>query len=146
MSSKKKRAAIDLSLELEKGEDDRSSGGNSDGDDCSKDGKMDKEEGQLKKHREAIKEESNEKVVEVVVDQGEKGSNQKEIKFRTQPGEEMEEDKQLAEEGDGGGESNGAETRAEDKHVVEEAGNSNGGDDNHSVMEQNDEVRTRAFN
>jgi hypothetical protein len=142
MSSKKKRAGIDLSLELEKGEDDRSSGGNSDGDGWSKDGKMDKGEGQLKKHGEAIKEESNEKVVEVVVDQGGKGSNQEEVKFRTQPGEEMEVDKQLAEEGD---ESNGAETRAGDKHVVEDAGNSNGGD-NHPAMKQDDKVRTHAFN
>ncbi|GJM86985.1 hypothetical protein PR202_ga02894 [Eleusine coracana subsp. coracana] len=140
MSSKKKRAAIDLSLEVEtREEDDRSSGGDSDR--RSKDGKMDKEEGQLKRHGQALKEETSdeEKVVEVVVDQGGKGSME-EIKYRTQPGEEMEEDKQQAEEVDGNDESDGADTRAEDKHVVEDAGNRNhGGGDSHTAMEQ-DEV------
>ncbi|KAK3155399.1 hypothetical protein QOZ80_2BG0202800 [Eleusine coracana subsp. coracana] len=137
MSSKKKRAAIDLSLEVEtREEDDRSSGGDSDR--RSKDGEMDKEEEQLKRHGEALKEEtSEEKVVEVVVDQGGKGSME-EIKYRTQPGE-MEEDKQLEEEEDGNDESDGADTRAEDKHVVEDAGNRNHGGDSHTTMEQ-DEV------
>ncbi|TVU28680.1 hypothetical protein EJB05_20209, partial [Eragrostis curvula] len=127
MSSKKKKAAIDLSLEAaEKREDDRSSG--RDGDGRSKDGEKDKQEGQPKEQGEAPKEETNEeKVVEVVVDQGEDGSKE-EIKYRTQQGEEMEEDKQSAEEGDGDDESDGPETQAEDKHVVEAAGNSDGGD------------------
>jgi hypothetical protein len=139
MSSKKKqRAAIDLPLEVEKTEDDdRSSGG--DGDSRSKDGEMDREEGQLKRHGEAPKEATNSKVVEVVVDQGGKKDSKEEIRFKTQPGEEMEEDKQLAEEEDGNDESDGAETRAEDKHVVEDAGNSNG-DNIHAAMEH-DEVR-----
>ncbi|KAL6635199.1 hypothetical protein ACP70R_027870 [Stipagrostis hirtigluma subsp. patula] len=132
-SSKKKRAAVDLSLEVERTEDDRSSGG--DGDRRAKDCELEKEE-QLKKQGEAPKEETDEeKVVEVVVDQGADGSKE-EIKYRTQQGEEMEEDKQLAEDGDG--ESNGAETRAEDKHVVATAGNGGGGD-NQSTMVQ-DEV------
>jgi hypothetical protein len=136
MSSKKKqRAAIDLKTE---DDDDRSSGG--DGNSRSMDGEMDKEEGQLKGHEEAPKKETNGKVVEVVVDQGGKKDSKEEIKFKTQPGEEMEEDKQLAEEEDGDDESDGAETRAEDKHVVEDAGNSNV-DDSHTAMEH-DEVRT----
>lgn len=134
MSAKKKRAAIDLSLEVEnREEEDRSSGGDSDR--RSKDVEVHKEEGHLKRHGEAPKEEnSEEKVVEVVVDQEGKGSKE-EIKYRTQSGEEMEEDKQLAEEADGNDESDGAETRAEDKHVVEDAGNSNHGGDNHNAME-----------
>ncbi|KAL6911557.1 hypothetical protein ACP4OV_000362 [Aristida adscensionis] len=135
-SSKKKRAAIDLSLEAEREDDDHSSG--DDGDHRARDGELEKEE-QLRKQGEAPKEETDEeeKVVEVGVDRGADGSKE-EIKYRTQQGEVMEEDKQLEEEGDDDGESDGAETRAEDKHVVATAGAGAGGD-NRTAMVQ-DEV------
>nr|CAB3447996.1 unnamed protein product [Digitaria exilis] len=133
MSSKRKRAAIDLSLEAErkKEEEDHSAG------DCSsKDGRVDKKEEQFKEQEEdPIEETAGEKVVEVVVDQGGDGTEE-EIKYRTQQGEEM--DKQSEEDaGDGDDESDGAETRAEDKHVVEATAGD--GDDSQTIMVQ-DEV------
>ncbi|XP_062220948.1 probable WRKY transcription factor 9 [Phragmites australis] len=138
MSSKKKRAAVDLSLEMEGREDDRSGG--SDGDRQTKDGGVEKKDGQLKQGEERKEEIEEEKVVEVVVDQRGDVRSKEEIKYRTQQGEEMEEDKQLSEEGDDNGESDGGETRAEDKHVVEAAGNKGDhGDDNPTTMVQ-DEV------
>ncbi|CAN6279858.1 unnamed protein product [Urochloa humidicola] len=118
MSSKKKRAAIDLSLEPERREEDHSTD-----DRRGKDGGADKKEEQFKEQEnQAPKEETDgeEKVVEVVVDQGGDGTKE-EIKYRTQQGEEMEEDKQSEEDGDGDDESDGGETRADDKHVVEAA-------------------------
>lgn len=141
MSSKKKRAAIDLSLEVEGTEEDHSRGGGGDRE-AAKDGGVHKEEEQLKEQEEARpKEETGEeKVVEVVVDQEGEGTKE-EIKYRTQQGEEMEEDKQSAEDGRSNDESDGAETRAEDNHVLEAAaGNGAGEEDNsHTTMEQ-DEV------
>ncbi|TKW41793.1 hypothetical protein SEVIR_1G341000v4 [Setaria viridis] len=136
MSSKKKRAAaIDLSVEAERREEeDRSAGDRRD-----KDGGVGKKEEQFKEQEEAPpKEETGgeEKVVEVVVDQGGDGTKE-EIKYRTQQGEEMEEDKQ-SEEGHGDDESDGAENRADGKHVVEASGDGDG-DDNHTTMVQ-DEV------
>ena len=53
--------------------------------------------------------------------------------------EEMEDDKQSAADAHGDGESDGGETRAQDKHVVEAAGNGDG-DDSYSTMVQ-DEVK-----
>ncbi|CAL5019773.1 unnamed protein product [Urochloa decumbens] len=135
MSSKKKRAAIDLSLEAERREEGHSAGDGRD----KPDGGVDKKEEQFKEQEEAPNKEETggeEKVVEVVVDQGGDGTKE-EIKYRTQQGEEMEEDKQSEEDGEGDNESDGEETRAYDKHVVEAtAGN---GDDNHTTMVQ-DEV------
>ncbi|KAJ1281205.1 hypothetical protein BS78_04G290100 [Paspalum vaginatum] len=135
MSSKKKRAAIDLSREAEeRDDDDHSAGaGDDDGDRRDKDGEVDKKEEQLKKQGKAPKEK---KVVEVVVDQGGDGTKE-EIKYRTQQGEEMEEDKQSNAHGDD--ESDGGETRAEDKHVVEDAAGNKDGDDSDTAMVQ-DEV------
>nr|CAB3451205.1 unnamed protein product [Digitaria exilis] len=136
MSSKRKRAAIDLSLaadQREKEEDHIA------GDRRGKDGGVDKKEEQFKEQEEdhPIEETAGEKVVEVVVDQGGDGTKE-EIKYRTQHGEEMEEDKQSEEDaGDGDDESDGAETRAEDKHVVEATAGD--GDDSQTTMVQ-DEV------
>lgn len=143
-SNKKKRAAIDLSLAAERSDEDHS-GGSKGRDDRrdDKDGEVDKKEEQFKEQGEAPKEETSEekKVVEVVVDQG--GNGTKEIKFRTQQGEEMEEDKQSAVDAHGDDESHGDETRAQDKDVVEgAAGNGDGdGDDSYTTMVQ-DEVST----
>jgi hypothetical protein len=143
MSSKKKRAAIDLSLEAERSDEDHSSGGGGKGDRRwdKDDGAVDKKEEQFKEQGEAPKEETGEEkvVVEVVVDQG--GDGTKEIKYRTQQGEEMEDDKQSAADAHGDGESDGGKTRAQDKHVVVEAAGNGDGDDNYSTMVQ-DEVST----
>ncbi|CAN6233278.1 unnamed protein product [Urochloa humidicola] len=134
-SKKKKRAAIDLSLEAEMREE-----GHSTDDRRGKDGEADKKEEQFKEQEEeAPKEETGaeEKVVEVVVDQGGDGTKE-EIKYRTQQGEEMEEDKQSEEDSDGDDESDGAETRVEeDKPMVDVAAGN--GDDNRTTMVQ-DEV------
>ncbi|CAN6245942.1 unnamed protein product [Urochloa humidicola] len=132
MSSKKKRAAIDLSLEAER----REEGHNTD-DHRDKDAGADKKEEQFNKEQEeAPKEETGgeKKVVEVVVDQGGDGTKE-EIKYRTQQGEEMEEDKQSEEDDDG---NDGAETCVEeDKPMVDaDAGD---GNDNRTTMVQ-DEV------
>ncbi|CAL4967207.1 unnamed protein product [Urochloa decumbens] len=136
MPSKKKRAAIDLSLEAEGREEGHSAGDGRD----KQDGRVDKKEEQFKEQEEAPNKEETggeEKVVEVVVDQGGDGTKE-EIKYRTQQGEEMEEDKQSEEDGEGDNESDGGETRADDKHVVEAtAGNS---DDNHHTTMVQDEV------
>ncbi|PAN08449.1 hypothetical protein PAHAL_1G413700 [Panicum hallii] len=136
MSSKKKRAAIDLSLEAERREEDDRSGG----DRRDKDARVDKEEEQFKEQKEAPNKEETggeEKVVEVVVDQGGDGTKE-EIKNRTQQGEEMEEDKQSEEDGSGDDESDGAGTRADDDKLVavEDSGD---GDGDHTTMVQ-DEV------
>lgn len=143
MSSKKRRAAIDLSLEAERSDEDHSGGGGGGKGDRrwdKDDGGVDEKEEQFKEHGEAPKEETGEEkvVVEVVVDQEGNGTS-KEIKYRTQHGEEMEDDKQQSAAGaHGDGESDGAETRAQDKHVVEAAGNGDG-DDSYTTMVQ-DEV------
>ena len=141
MSSKKKRAAIDLSLEAERSDEDHSGGGRGKGDRRrdKDDGEVDKKEERFKEQGEAPKEETGEEkvVVEVVVDQ--EGDGTKEIKYRTQQGEEMEDDKQSAADAHGDGENDGGETRAQDKHVVEAAGNGDG-DDSYSTMVQ-DEVK-----
>uniref|UniRef100_J3LHH4 WRKY domain-containing protein n=1 Tax=Oryza brachyantha TaxID=4533 RepID=J3LHH4_ORYBR len=126
MSSKKKRAAIDLSLEAER----RPEEGDGDGE-TSDGGAMAAKD--VKQGEAVPKEETGgeEKVVEVVVDQGEDGSNE-EIKYRSRQGEMMEEDKQpAAANDDDDGESDGAGASAEEKHIVAEAagnGDDDGGD------------------
>ncbi|RLN09167.1 putative WRKY transcription factor 61 [Panicum miliaceum] len=132
MSSRKKRAAaIDLSLEAERREEDD----RSDGDRRGKDGRVGKEEEQFKEQKEAPKEETggDEKVVEVVVDQGGDGTKE-EIKYRTQQGEEMEEDKQSEEDGSGDDESDGAGTRADHDKLVAVVEDSGDGDGDHTTM------------
>ncbi|WVZ73468.1 hypothetical protein U9M48_021771 [Paspalum notatum var. saurae] len=129
MSSKKKRAAIDLSREAEERDDDHSAG---DGDRRDKDGEVDKKEELLKKQAAGEAPKVEKKVVEVVVDQGGDGTKE-EIKYRTQQGEEMEEDKQSNAHGDD--ESDGGETREGVKHVVEAAAAGNrDGDDSDTAM------------
>lgn len=142
MSSKKKRAAIDLSLEAERSGEGHSSGGGKgdrhrDKDDSSE---VDKKEEQFKEQREALEEGTGEEkvVVEVVVDQGR--DDTREIKYRTQQGEEMGNDKQPAEDAHGDDESDGGETRAQDKHVVEAAGNGDG-DDSYTTMVQDEVIK-----
>uniref|UniRef100_A0A0E0K5Q6 WRKY domain-containing protein n=1 Tax=Oryza punctata TaxID=4537 RepID=A0A0E0K5Q6_ORYPU len=143
MSSKKRRAAIDLSLEAERRRPEE--GGS--GDREARDGAAAAEEdGDVKQGEGGPKEETGgeeEKVVEVVVDQGEDGSNE-EIKYRTQQGEMMEEDKQPAAaaniDDDDGGESDGAGASAEEKHMVTEAtgGEGDEGGDSRTAMAQDE--------
>ncbi|EMS53973.1 putative WRKY transcription factor 9 [Triticum urartu] len=138
-SSKRKRADIDL--ERRDDEVDDGSGDHHPGEAAPRVQK----EGQIKEGEAPAKE-----VVEVVVDRGGDGSKE-EIKYGTQQGGVIEEDKKSAaaaadndagdgiddEEGDGGG------TGAEDKHMVEAApGDGDGdGDHEHTAMAQ-DELST----
>ncbi|KAF0931271.1 hypothetical protein E2562_002618 [Oryza meyeriana var. granulata] len=137
MSSKRKRAAIDLSLEVERRPEERD-GEASDGAAAAAE-----EEDDDVKRGEAPKEEpggEEEKVVEVVVDQREDGSNE-EIKYRTQQGEKMKEDKQPAAAAnvDDDGESDGAGASAEEKHMVAEAaGEGDDGGDSRTAMVQDE--------
>uniref|UniRef100_A0A0D9VLJ3 WRKY domain-containing protein n=1 Tax=Leersia perrieri TaxID=77586 RepID=A0A0D9VLJ3_9ORYZ len=135
-SSKKKRAAIDLSLEA----DQRKAEERDAGDGVA----MAEEDDDVKRAELAPKEETGgeekkKKVVEVVVDQGEDGSNE-EIKYRTQQGEMMEKDKQpdqAANDDEHDDESDGAGASPEEKHMVgEEAAGE--GDDSRTAMVQDE--------
>lgn len=135
-SSKRKRAEIDL--ERRDDDVDHSSGDHQPGEGAPPAQK----EGQIKEGEAPTKE-----VVEVVVDRGGNGSKE-EIKYGTQQGGVMEEDKQsaaAAADNDGADgiddeESDGAGTRAEDKHMVEAApGDGDGDHHDHTTMAQ-DEV------
>ncbi|BAF10164.1 Os02g0770500 [Oryza sativa Japonica Group] len=143
MSSKKKRAAIDLSLEAERRRPEERGGG-SDREASDGAAAAAEEDGDVKQ-REGPKEETGgeeEKVVEVVVDQGEDGSNE-EIKYRTQQAEMIEEDKQpaaAANVDDDGGDSDGVGASAEEKHMVTEAtgGEGDDGGDSRTPMAQDE--------
>lgn len=147
MSSKKKRAAIDLSLEAERRRPEERGGG-SDREASDGAAAAAEEDGDVKQ-REGPKEETGgeeEKVVEVVVDQGEDGSNE-EIKYRTQQAEMIEEDKQpaaAANVDDDGGDSDGVGASAEEKHMVTEAtgGEGDDGGDSRTPMAQDEVLYT----
>jgi hypothetical protein len=125
-SSKRKREAIDLERR-----DDVEGGDRRADDGVPAAGK----EGQVKPG-----EAPSEEVVEVVVDRGEDGSKE-EIKYGTPQGEVMEEDKQSAADHDADEKSadDRVETRADDKHMVEETPGDGDGDENHTAM-AHDEV------
>ncbi|KAG8072569.1 hypothetical protein GUJ93_ZPchr0006g45350 [Zizania palustris] len=118
MSSKKKRAAIDLSLEPERREEVGH------GDRKASDGAIAAaKDGDGSKQGEPPKEETGEeleKVAEVVVDQGGDGCSE-DTKYRTQRGEMTEEEdkRPAASDDDDGDRDDGAGASAEEKHMVD---------------------------
>ncbi|CAM0943849.1 unnamed protein product [Alopecurus aequalis] len=134
-SSKRKREVIDLGRR-----DDDDVGDGSGGDGQAEEGvppaSAARKEGQVKQGAASPKE-----VVEVVEDREGAGSKE-EIKYSTQQGELMEEDKQSGADHDGNGDEesgDGAGTRAEDKHMLEEAPSDGGGNHNHTSMARDEE-------
>ncbi|KAL5211529.1 hypothetical protein ABZP36_022376 [Zizania latifolia] len=145
MSSKKRRAAIDLSLEPDQRREEVGDGDRK----ASDDGVAAEKDGDGSRQGEAPKEETGEeKVAEVVVDQGGDGCNE-DIKYRTQRGEMVEEDKQPAANDDGDGDRDGgAGASAEEKHLVDaNAGEDDeGGNNSRRTTMVQEEVPTYILN